>query len=264
MEKSENSKKNKILMMGCLIVMIGLMFANFYKSKTTYDVVVLGDSNIGNFRGDSSVTAVLERELNKNLNNIKVFNGGFGGSTAINTSINEASFYNLSNAIVNDEFSYVLAEAANRYDGDLDYYDVALRALSEIDFRKVKVLIVAYGTNDQLMGLNEESYATTIKDGVNKIKKSYPNLEIIVVTPFYNEGEAIRKGQPDVQVYGELLVEKCSGIKIFDAYNSGIVNAENISERTLDGVHLNEEARRLYGEMLGREVEEIMNGENHY
>lgn len=248
------SKKQKICLIISIVTMVLIVALVIYRPTKTMDVVILGDSNIGNFRDETGVTYVVENELDGE----NVFNGGFGGSTAVN--VNEVSFINLAKAIESGEFSRELSMTAARDDGDLTYYDDALRDLSYIDFKKVKVLVVAYGTNDQLIGASVDEYTSAVKEGIDRVHRKYPELKIIVVTPFYNEGQRIDKGQPEVKEYGQALINtlKDENVIIIDGYNSGIVTEDNIKESTLDGVHLSIDARKQYGTMLGQLIKKEM------
>lgn len=233
----------------------------FYKKKDAYDLLVLGDSNIGNFRDDTAVTSIIASKLNT-----KVFNGGFGGTAAALDSANKeafiadaSSFASIADAIYNDDFSRILSIAPIKDDGDLLYFDESLRNLAKIDFNKVKVLLIAYGTNDALNGYSVEEYKNYLFSGVSKIHEKYPDIKIILVTPFYNDKTADK-----ISEYGNALLEEMvltdnitdwkNDITVFDAYNAGIVSKENINEATIDGVHLNENARKIYGEKLAEIV----------
>lgn len=243
-----------------LLSLAGLIFVIFYKPKTVYDVVILGDSNIGNVRDESSVPAIVARETA-----LRVFNAGFGGSTM--SDVNEASFVNLSEAIVNHEFSKTLALTAARDDGDLIYYDQAMRDLSKVDFNKVKVLVIAYGTNDQLSGIAMEKFAEDMSRGINIIQEKYPNIKILLVTPFYNDAESnisVEKYRDEIISIGNKDninsrdgVNYADSLNIYDAY-SVIVNKDNIDTITEDGIHLNYAGRLIYGQELAKIINELL------
>ena len=124
-------KKNKANICFCIISIIILTFLlkvvyNVYDSNDQeIDILLLGDSIFGQYRDDTSISALLEDALNKT-----VVNGAFGGTTYSSQNSKKSdyyikdsiSFYELSLAIATNDFGVQqtlrMRENATDYFGD--------------------------------------------------------------------------------------------------------------------------------------------------
>lgn len=247
--------------------------------KEEYRIVCLGDSIIGNVRDETSVTSVMEDILGE-----PVANGAFGGSCMSKSNYEQRNtFYEesvnmcaLADAIAYKDFSVQLFDiSSNNF--ALDYFKEVLLELSSIDFSKAEILFIEHATNDYNAGRpldNEEdpydiyTYGGALRYSIEKIKKAYPNIKIVLVTPTYCyfQSDGKRAGDSENSDFGfgplenyankQIQIAKEYGLGVVDDfYNLGI-NAENVDEYTEDGLHLNEKGRALMAQAMADYVQQ--------
>ena len=66
-------------------------------------------------------------------------------------------------------------------------------------------------------------------------------------------------GSGTMEAYADKKIEiaKQYGLKVIDAYREVGFTKDNIFNYTEDGLHLNEEGRKVYGDFLGEELQKI-------
>lgn len=154
-----------------------------------YQVINMGDSIFGFNCPPYDVSTYIERKCG-----IRTLNGAFGGSQAsVHPTAEYAkfSFHALADAIYDEDFS--TQTEANFT--TLGYkYKFNITNLAAVDFSKVKVITVAYGTNDwnndDQLDNESNKYDTTtylgaIRYGIEKILSKYPHINIILCSPIY-------------------------------------------------------------------------------
>lgn len=247
--------------------------------KETYPIVCLGDSIIGNERGEDSITGIMETLLGE-----PVYNGAFGGSTmscretedraAVTTDT--LSLARLSEAIAQKDF-YVQNASVTRC-AVMEYFPEAVYGFQKIDFDKTKVLIIEHGVNDYLTGTplddiqdpyNVYTFGGALRYSLESLRAAYPDMRIILVTPTYcwflakeSNCQEIDNGSGVLEDYVNLELEIAAqyGIEVLDNYHeSGIGDSGTFEEweiYTQDGLHLNETGRRLVAERIVQYIRE--------
>lgn len=248
------------------------------QNTSEYEIVVLGDSVVGNQYSESSITDVMQQRLD-----MTVFNGALGGTgMAFQNHELVASevpslwcMAELAKAICYDDWGAQKAcvEYGDNYrkinTQTLKYFKNRIEELSHIDFDKVKILIIEHGTNDYNSGcpLDNESdpydittYGGALRSSLRLLKETYPDLRIVLVTPVYCEfGEdGARKcyntdfggGYLDDYVEKEKEIAADFGVEVIDAYHNSGIHEENIEEYLLDRLHPTQEGTVLLGEFL--------------
>lgn len=266
-----------------LLIMAAALFLmthwNIWKEKKAApDLVILGDSIMGKEREDQTIPSVIEK-----VTGLTVFNGAFGGSCACSNNFeNRYSFHEdslnlcrLQDAIVHQDFGVQLADLPNNpYQSA--YFPEVLQGLSEIDFSRVKVLLIEHGTNDYTAGRKldnpdnpKDSYTFggALRLSISNIQKAYPNLKIILVSPKfcwipgYKDCTKQDFGHGTMQAYVDLekKIAEDYGLDLIDVFDNTGFNADNIREYTEDGLHLNEDGRTIYGTYIGKQLKKILN-----
>ncbi len=261
------------------VMIIGVIGGYRELRKETYRIVCLGDSIIGNERGDTSITGVLEELLGE-----PVYNGAFGGSTmscrvkedraAVTTDT--LSMARLSEAIAQQDF-YVQNAGVTRC-AVMEYFPEAVYGFQDIDFDKTEILIIEHGVNDYQTGVPLDNpdnlrdvytFGGALRYSLENLKAAYPKLRIILVTPTYcwylakeSNCQEIDNGGGILEDYVNLELEIAAqyGVEVLDNYHeSGIGASGNFEEwkvYTQDGLHLNETGRRLVAERIAERITE--------
>ncbi len=257
-----------------IFVMIAAVIGGYRELKETpYRIVCLGDSIIGNERGETSITGIMEDLLGE-----PVYNGAFGGSTmscrvtedraAVTTDT--LSLARLSEAVVQQDF-YVQNAGVTRC-AVMEYFPEAVYGFQNIDFEKTEILIIEHGVNDYLTGVpldNPENpydvytFGGALRYSLENLRDAYPKLRLILVTPTYcwylfkeSNCQEIDNGSGILEDYVNLELEIAAeyGIEVLDNYHeSGIGDSGSFEEwqvYTQDGLHLNETGRRLVAERI--------------
>ena len=235
------------------------------------EIVVLGDSIMGMYRGKESVCWYIEQTTGAT-----VYNGGCGGCR-MSTSHPSMSFTGwslpyLTDSIVTGDFSV----QENTTPG-VDYFNDVTATLKSIDFSKVDIIIIHYGTNDYNLKAEldnkDNPYDTVtccggLRYSVEKLFEAYPQLTIFVSLPAYRlvnapDGNGKIPVEDDINVYGQTYEEYREGIrkaaeaynlKIIDSYKNLGVNKFNHAAFIGDGTHHNKWGRKRLGEFIASEL----------
>lgn len=247
-----------------------------------WDVVVTGDSIIGKDRYDGSVDAYFEEYCG-----LTMVNGAFGGNCA---GVEDADRYSyqgesitlpyLTEAICYRDFGAQWADMASNQT-KVAYFEESLHNLEAVDFRQVKILMLSFGTNDYLSGkrpddpedpYNIESFGGALRYSIELLKKTYPDMEIVLVTPLFchipgnedcfkqvfYEGETLDKY---VEVEKRIAAEY--GIFVIDVLDGIGIDESNYEQYTDGGgLHLNKEGREIYARFLAEKTEELLEEKN--
>ena len=275
------NKKSESILKGIAGILALLLFAGLVFSAkefdrgtdTTYEIVCLGDSNLGNFQSENGIVELLEKRMGQ-----PIFNGGFGGSTMTSIYENKTdysaslSMYQLAIAIRNKNFGVQksaigVLDKANK----LGYFKNTLDELTKIDFDNVKILIIEHGVNDYLGGVTIKNgqkpddintFSGTIRETLSMLKKEYPEMRIIIVTPTYcapaSNSEGYRfcdeynygGGYLEEYVNAEIEVAQEMNVEVIDLYHKMGVDKNNVTEYLFDGLHYNDEARGIVADII--------------
>lgn len=244
--------------------------------QETPELVILGDSIMGKEREVTTVASVMEE-----VSGLQIFNGAFGGSCASSNNLDNRYSYHedslnlcrLQDAICNRDFGVQLADLpVNPYQSA--YFPETLQQLSQIDFTKVRYLLIEHGTNDYSSGralddekdpMNVYTFGGALRFSIRNLQKTYPKLQIILVTPNfchisgYEDCAKQSFGYGTMEDYAALEKKIAAqyGITLIDAYHEDGFNADNVLSLTEDGIHLNEDGRKQYGTYLGEQLKQL-------
>jgi len=179
----------------------GYIRVTFYNDKTTkyaitkltdtpYECVCLGDSIFGNRQKPYDCPTYIQ-----NVTNLKTANCGFGGtraSTHSNSVYTPLSFWSIADAIASGDWSAIDIDW-NSQTGD-HVYKVNKDILINVDWSKVKVICVHYGTNDwnqnclidnQNDKYDKTTYKGALRYGIETILTAYQNITIVLSSPLF-------------------------------------------------------------------------------
>ncbi len=281
----EKKKTDKWLAAGLLFVLCAAVCLLIRKgSLQNYDIVCLGDSIIGNERGNTSITALLAGQTGK-----KVYNGAFGGTTMGRRDLenrgaavsDHASMSEIVRAIVLKDFRVQNGNINRGF--PMDYFPESMRGLGKVNWDKVKILVIEHGINDYLSGVplsnpedpyDEYTFAGALRSVLTQLKSAYPETEILLVTPSYcwflhekKTCEEVDYGYGVLEDYVNLELEIASklDVMVLDNYHDSEIGKSGTFEEweayTMDGLHLNEAGRRLTAERIIQKLAESEAGD---
>lgn len=243
----------------------------------SWDVVVTGDSIIGKDRYDGAVDAYFEE-----YSGMTMVNGAFGGNCAAVEDADRYSYQEesitlsyLTEAICYKDFGVQWADlAANQT--KVAYFEESLRNLASVDFQQTKILMLSFGTNDYLSGkkpddpedpFNIESYGGALRYSIGLLMKTYPDLEIVLVTPLFCHipghedclKEAFGGETLDKYAETEKAVAAEYGLYVIDVLDGIGIDESNYEQYTDGGgLHLNKAGRERYARFLAEETKELL------
>ncbi|MBQ7920127.1 MAG: SGNH/GDSL hydrolase family protein [Lachnospiraceae bacterium] len=233
--------------------------------KKQVDILFLGDSLIGQYRDETSIPYLVGEGLG-----MTVFNGAMGGTSMTNLNVTGNELYSkdglslgaLTRAIAYEDFGR--QQTITIREASTEHFPAVIDEMEQIDFEGLKYLLIEYGTNDYFAGVpienpenpyDEFTFAGTLRQSLEILRKSLPDLQIILISPTYN--------------WYLNTVENCENKDFGGGYMSGYVNAvaeiaeeygvgyvdvytdfypEKAHEKALiyteDGIHPNEDGRK--------------------
>ncbi|MBR6627513.1 MAG: hypothetical protein IKL04_06020 [Lachnospiraceae bacterium] len=286
--KLKDTKKVSIAYGLIALLLFGLTVCGCYgiytknKPAGEAEVVFLGDSVIAQSRDDSAIPRQVEQ-----LTGRSVVNCALGGTSLSRgkakrpgeqgDSMEDAngvlSMEALSRAMIHGDFGG--QQAVQSKEQALYYLPYTVDTLASIDFAKVKVLVFNHGVNDYHQGVelfNDQdpydvhTFSGAMRSVLERLRKEYPDLKIIYVTPTYTwyhgpakSCEEYHTGSGILKDYVDEAIRICEEYQVpyVDVYSSlyerygmdGYVR--KIAEQyTLDGVHPNEYGRGLIAEAI--------------
>lgn len=282
MEKviTRKSKKLTIIYRMIALLLFGSCFALTYEKggkdgkNASVQIVMLGDSVLGECRDETSVVSRLSARLGEN-----VFNGAFGGtgmsymdSEKHLANVNEClSMVSLSRSIVSGDFG--VQQSTRIRESMTFYFEETIDALEKIDFASVDILFLEHGVNDYHAGVpirNEQdpydtyTFTGAIRSTVELLQEKYPDMRIILMTPTYTwypyhelpkltcEEYNLGGGVLEEYVNAELALAESLGVEVIDNYHELYPHAEwsDWELYTNDGLHPNEAGRELMAQKI--------------
>lgn len=182
----------------------------------------------------------------------RVVNGGFGGATMAThptgPNFTEMSSYKVAGAILNDDWTAVVA-AADAQDGGMGSArtDHAL-ALQALDWSTVTHVSVFYGTNDFSndvpLGAPTDTTCATFYGALNRtiidMLTGRPQIRLIFFTPIWRSDGETANGQGLVlKDYTDAILNRADAynIPVADLTRTGGINAINEGTFLSDGTH---------------------------
>lgn len=268
------------------LILFALMAAAFFRTyfikdqnpkNNNYRIVIFGDSIIGEYREETSVTELMSSELSE-----PVFNAAFGGTCMSYTDTDKRLAYTkdclnmagLSQAIYADDFSVQINSRIR--ESATDYFDETISDISNIDFTEVDIVFIEQGLNDYHGAVrldnpdnpnDTHTFAGALRSSVDNLKAVNPDMRIILVTPTYSwyrdeqlTCEEYNPGGGLLSEYVEKEFEVAEelGIEIIDIYHDLYSHNEwdDWEIYTNDGLHPNETGRRMIADTLCRYIEQ--------
>lgn len=276
--------QTRIILYGMISVLLfgaayGVSFPVRSSEKSlTPEIVVLGDSIFGQVRDETCVSAQLSELLG-----VEVFNGAMGGTCLSRVDFDRRlgytkdslSLVGLSKAIVTDDFGS--QQATRIRQSATEYFPEVIDGLESIDFSSVEVLVIQYGLNDYHAQspidndedpYDEYTFGGALRRALSLLQEAYPNMRIVLLTPTYSwytaedltcEEKDLGYGILEDYVNAELEIAEELNVEIMDLYHDFYPHEQwsDWSRYTWDGMHPNEEGRRLLAETV---AEYLLNG----
>lgn len=255
----------------CFLVLFGVTYSGRQLGANGCDIVMFGDSVLGECRDTTSIPAQLETMTGKS-----VFNGALGG-TCMSRNNREMRL-----SYIKDSLSIVaLAEAlatedlgvqqtARVKEAATEYFEVTIDGLNTIDFNKVETIIIGAGVNDYHAGTpiypqkdayDEYTFVGALRSVIRDIREAYPNIRIVLMTPTYTwyreknltcEAYDLGGGSLEAYVNAELQVAEEMGVEVIDLYHDFYPHEqwEDWEIYSRDGLHPNEAGRELIAKTI--------------
>lgn len=242
--------------------------------ETKVRVMIMGDSIPGECRDVTSVTSKLGKLLGE-----QVFNASLGG-TAMSRMDDSGCFEYEKDGLSMQAFAQSIAtkdfgvqQTIYSRESATDYFTVTIDMIETVDFDYLETLFIEHGINDYHAGVPienpEEPYDVytfkgALRSTVETLRKAYPNLRIILVTPTYSWYPSDRTSELTCEEYdlgGGVLEEYVTAeieaahemdVEVVDLYHD-LYSHERWSDweiYTRDGVHPNETGRELIARTL--------------
>lgn len=278
MNAKNNSQKKWILLYGmialvCFLFLLGSTSKKWQQEEVSYscDIVMLGDSILGQYRDETSVAARLEALLGK-----PVYNGALGGTCMSRNDLEMRLGYTkdclsvtaLAEAIAMQDFG--VQQTIRSRESATEYFGNIIDDLDAIDFDDVEILLIGAGVNDYHAGTpiypeddgyDEYTYVGALRSVIRDIRGAYPNLRIVLISPTYTwyreknltcEEYNLGGGVLEQYVEAERQVANEMDVEFIDLYHDFYPNRqwEDWEIYTIDGLHPNEEGRTLIAEKI--------------
>lgn len=249
-------------------------------------IVCFGDSITGNYGfGDNYPSRIEE------FTGAKTYNCGFGGcrmelvaSTSDVAYTNPFSMCGIVDALEasknGDSHAWDDMDANARTLSRMVYF--RLQILKSIDWSKVDIITIAYGTNeggypqdDENNKYNKQTYAGATRYCIEKLLTLYPTLRIVLLTPIYRYYTSENQDS-DTHVnpnYGNKLTDNVATlisvgheykIPAIDMYYTLGINIKNYTsyfgdeDEQSDGTHINSFGREQFGRRVAGELMRLM------
>lgn len=239
-------------------------------------IVNFGDSIIGNSRPPYDISTIIS-----NLTGATVYNCGFGGcrmAASNDPNFDAFSMYRLAYAIANNDWTLQDAVDVPSVSGMPSYFAETRALLKTIDFSKVDIITIAYGTNDftgnilldsESTPYNMAYYGDALRYTIETLLAAFPNLKIFVCSQTYrfwinSSYEFIDDADTHLNSNNDKLtdfVEKTKEIALeyhnifIDNYNIGMNKFNRTRYFTeSDGTHPNYNGNKLIAEHITSEL----------
>lgn len=176
----------------------------------------------------------------------KVLRMGFGGCRMANhedSGYNAMCMNNISDDIASGDYTDLIAGAEQVFQNQGDDNRVQAALIRDTDWSTVDYVILFWGTNDYAadipLGTTSDNTGTTFLGAINKtvvnLLTAYPNLKILVVTPFWRPRILSGDGKDSDNFpnnNGDFLIDFCDALiersnhyhtDVFDFYRTGSI-----------------------------------------
>ena len=201
-------------------------------------IVNFGDSIFGSSRPPVDISTMIS-----NITGATVYNCAFGGcemSIHADANYNPFSMCNLADAIASDVWTS--QESASSASGMPAYFADTVALLKTIDFSKVDIVTIGYGTNDWNNGTeldnggnsNKAYFADALRYSIETLLTAFPNLKIFVCTQTYRffmdaSYNFVDDSNTHTNSHGNTLIDFVEKtIEVAEQYNLPYINNYNI------------------------------------
>ena len=201
--------------------------------------------------GDSLTELAKYPEKLQEYTGYNVYDCSFAGSVMAyhsDENYQNLGFMEISKSIVSGDFTKQRTAINNIVNGSNK--EPNFQTLSTLNFNKVDIIVVLYGTNDwgngqKIGSINDtkdtKSLVGGLKTGIENILSKYPNIQLYFITPPYREGWLTLRDGKNLKEWGDVICET-AGLYGFPSLN-GITNL-GINEQNRD-YYLNEDKLHL-------------------
>lgn len=273
-------KKKMITLIISAILFVALFFGTFGNGNATEEkiqvqMVTFGDSVFGEIRDETAIPALLGQLTGKT-----VFNSALGGTCVARAEDNRRldavagsiSLSELVRSIYAEDFG--VQQSTYYRDSMMEYFPEVIDGLETVDFKQVEIVLIQHGVNDYHAGVpienpedpyDEYSFLGALRYCVETLREVNPDIRIVLVTPAYTwypftgltcETMDAGGGVLEDYVNAEIAFAEEMGIEVIDLYHDFLthVNYDDYIFYTRDGLHPNEEGRKLWAEKIAREL----------
>lgn len=211
-----------------------------------YTFAFVGDSIFARDRGPESIPKVVE-----NFTGGKIYNCGRSGMSIElqeqGSGFLDAVYGLITGKMENGIEDAYFAPAIERFyqDFETQRYDEKL------------VFVINLGINDYMKGNKLKECRHTLKAGIQLLQMRYPNAQYLLLTPNYISAmdsgtENVNNANLKLKDYAVMVEEFADdmGYMCIDIYNDLGINKDSADYFLSDGVHLSENGRFLYGQMV--------------
>ena len=283
MRKKESGKKKTIYAVAACVLFC-ILFITTFRSRAgnverqTVEMVVFGDSVMGEIRDETAVPAQLEALTGKS-----VYNAALGGTCMARQGTKgrseEArdclSLAGLAKSVWAKDFG--VQKATRIRESNTEYFSMVLDGLEKIDFTQVEIILIQQGLNDYHAGIplenqkdpyDEHTFVGALRSAVLAFREVNPMVRIVLVTPTYtwypDRGVTCEEmdqggGVMEDYVEAELRVAEELEIEVIDVYHAFFPHEtwEDWQRYSRDGIHPNEAGREKIALKIARTLEEF-------
>ena len=217
------------------------------------------------------------------LTGATVYNFGFGGCRMSHypyPNFDAFSMCSLADAIASGDWTYQDEGIVATPDTGAVRSDYApkLETMKNLDFSKVDIITIAYGTNDFTGGSvsldnaddskDTNSFAGALRYSIETLLTAYPNLKIFICTPCYrfwmDDNQEFVEDSDTKKINSVKLTDYVAkAIEVSNAYHLPFVDNYNIGINKFsrkhyflngDGTHHNKNGRNLIAEHVSNEL----------
>lgn len=241
-----------------------------YGDDAVMQIVVLGDSQFGNFKDEDGMAARLSRYCHANVYNLAI-----GGTAAAITNAQGHSkgegWDSLAGCGIVQMIEGSLPSTL------LENYSYTKEVFDICDFSKTDYFIVEYGVNDYLNNTpisnndgasSYRTYAGAMEYIIMTLSENFPDATIVVCPPTYaqffeggtgaylGDGNTLKNSYGTLRDYAETAtgIAETSGSNSFsvDGYYALDINSVTARDYLIDGIHLKNRGRKEYAQLLAR------------
>ncbi len=254
------------------------------QEENAVELLFMGDSIFGQERWDTSITELVNQQTG--LRGINCAIGGTmlsRGRRDMDVPLSEIYITGegekllgmsyLLEAVKWDDFG--VQQSLHSWKNVLFYLPMVIDILDGIDFSRVETLVFNHGINDYHGNVpldnpenpwDEYTFAGALRGTLQYLQDSYPEMRIIYVTPPYvwypgrqETCETWICSENSLEEYVNLALDICNeyGVETVDIYHDFYEDhsMEGYSLYTEDGLHPNENGRRLIAEAISKCLE---------